>query len=328
MGRKSNRTKSGNTNGGRRVSFNLPDETSHNASHSYTSVAKDITNPNNSHKVRLKWTWHRTIFLSAALFVTLPKLVYRAVGVYCPKDAQCGSLTGEGLCRVTNIVIEKYERYVPYSHFLLGIDDHIGKNVNELKAQALVQPNEDVTKKGILKRVVDRHREIRKKNRQRKEKRTHLLHNLLEGASTFTHWKNTKKQQQNQIKINENKTSVHVDWNKWKYAMSDDFQLSSYQVGLIKELANRVLLTSKNNKIATDGNVESNAVMPTKIFSERVDSVPWGGVYNKDVTRWWPRKDNTRKVSKSSDGARLLAAYLKIMKWPKVCQTKLWYTTL
>ena len=45
-----------------------------------------------------------------------------------------------------------------------------------------------------------------------------------------------------------------------------------------------------------------------------------GAVLRIDVTRWWPRKDkNSNKVSAQSEGARLLAAYLKIMKWPKVC---------
>ena len=105
--------------------------------------------------------------------------------------------------------------------------------------------------------------------------------------------------------------------------MSDDWKLTSQQHGLIKELAKRVLLKAKLGKSMSspDAPVGSITAVSTKAFAERVDSVPWGGV-SQDVTKWWPRKDKSQdKVSTQSEGARLLAGYLKIMKWPKVSWT-------
>ena len=117
-----------------------------------------------------------------------------------------------------------------------------------------------------------------------------------------------------------------------KMVMMHDFQLTLYQIGLVKELAKRVVLKAKNNTItSSEGNsvdydcvnnigCDDSKTVVSQDFAQRVNNVPWGGVTNVDVTRWWPRKDkNSNKVSTQSEGARLLAAYLKIMKWPKVC---------
>ena len=56
--------------------------------------------------------------------------------------------------------------------------------------------------------------------------------------------------------------------------------------------------------------------MPNRPFQERLDAVSWGGIAT-DSTRWWqPQKDDTKKITTHSEAARLLAAYLKIMRWP------------
>lgn len=49
-------------------------------------------------------------------------------------------------------------------------------------------------------------------------------------------------------------------------------------------------------------------------FEEKVEKVPFGGKYS-----WWhPTKDKWGE-DKEESGLRLVAAYLKIMNWPKVC---------
>ncbi len=72
--------------------------------------------------------------------------------------------------------------------------------------------------------------------------------------------------------------------------------------------------------------------MPYRPFHERVDSVAWGGGtknnYTDNILSWWPKQQSTKDQSSSSsssssttisshsEGGRLLAGYLKIMKWP------------
>jgi hypothetical protein len=219
-----------------------------------------------------------------------------------------------------------YEQYVPYSHFLLGIENDSEKQSIDKTIPTSIdksfQSDDKSSKRGIFQRVVDRHR---RKHKKKKKQRTeasdkhHPLHHLLEGASAFSHWKKAQKQQHQVQTTIQDGEAAEVDWNKWKYAMSDDFQLTSHQIGLVKELARRVLLKAKNSKETAASEADLMTAVSTKSFSERVDNVPWGGV-NQEVTKWWPRRDkNQNKVSTQSEGARLLAAYLKIMKWPKVC---------
>lgn len=261
--------------------------------------------------------------LSGALLFTLPKLMHRLTSVYCYKDGslQCDGFVKERLCTYAKVAIERYQRHVPYSHLFLGVDNTNADAASSIQETAETTMENDTTaKKGIFKRVVDRHRQQRDKKKQRRDSsKQHPLHHLLEGAYAFSHWKKQhKQQQQQQLEIKDNK-DIEVDWNKWKYAMSDDFQLTSHQTGLIKELAKRVLLKAKLAKSMSSPSVadESITAVSTKGFAERVDSVPWGGV-SQSVTKWWPRKDNNQdRVSTQSEGARLLAAYLKIMKWPK-----------
>lgn len=325
-GKKNDASKqNGSRSNKRRVSFNLSSDHIHR--HSYTSVATS-NGIGNTTRTRSRQTWLQTILLSGALFVILPKLVHRAANVYCFKDRQqqCDGFFRERLCIYAKVAIDRYERHVPYGHFLLGIEQHTQTDDSVASAHETENTKQDdtVAKKGILKRVVDRHRQQRAKKKQRREgsEKLHPLHHLLEGASTFSHWKRQHKlqqQQQEMALVKDNKT-IEVDWNKWKYAMSDDFELNSYQTGLIKELANRVLLKAKLAKSMSSPDADTNSMtaVSSKSFSERVDNVSWGGI-SQDATRWWPRKDkNQEKVSTKSEGARLLAAYLKIMKWPKV----------
>jgi hypothetical protein len=322
---KRNGKKNGNK---RRVSFNLSSDHTHR--HSYTSVA-------NSYQRRpTKQSWLQTFLLSGALILTLPKLVYRAAHVYCcTEDEPSQHLQKLGLCRVAKAAMDRYDKYVvPCNHFLfeIGLDKPKGPILHQGIDDTVSQRDRNAKNKGIFKRVVEKHRKQRaEKKEQRREssEKQHTLHHLLEGASVFSHWKK-KHTQQVVVEKTEDKP-IQVDWSKWKYAMSDDFQLTPQQSSLIQELAKRVLLKSKLNKSMSapspparpmEGDNSNTAVttaVSTKSFSERVDSVAWGGV-NSEVTRWWPRKDKNQngKVSAQSEGARLLAAYLKIMKWPKV----------
>ena len=320
MGRKNNRSKTDRSNK-RRVSFNLSSE--HNIHrHSYTSVANGNAKSAYNNRTKSRQTWLQTLLLTGALFVTLPKVVLRTINTYCPKGEKYDSLARERICKVARVALDSYDKHSPFNNFLVEIDDRESASSKQRTSdESSNRPHNGDEKRGVLKRVIDRHRQKRaeKKERRKPSDRQHsLLHHLLEGASTFSHWKQRQKQQQ--VTIKENKT-IEVDWRKWKYAMSDDFQLTSYQNRLIKELAKRVLIKAKIAKsMSAPEEVDSISVLSTKSFSERVDSVAWGGVTNKEVTRWWPSKDkNQNKVSAQSEGARLLAAYLKIMKWPKVC---------
>ena len=135
--------------------------------------------------------------------------------------------------------------------------------------------------------------------------------------------------------------------------MTDDFELSSEQDTLVKELAKWVVVLAKqmgskksveiveslktasaaaaaavgggggnDSTAVADNNDGSDVAVVTKPFIERVDQVPWGGMLNNDSNRWYPRKDgkNSNRVSAQAEGGRLLASYLKIMKWQKVSE--------
>ena len=156
-------------------------------------------------------------------------------------------------------------------------------------------------RRGVIKRVIDRHR--RKQQQQQHNNNDqrlgnhdtirhdkHPLHYLLEGASIFSHWKARKRHQHEQKR---RETNVNENgWKKWKYAMSDDFQLTLYQIGLVKELAKRVVLKAKNNTItSSEGNsvdydcvnnisCDDSKTVVSQDFAQRVNNVPWGGVTN------------------------------------------------
>jgi hypothetical protein len=133
--------------------------------------------------------------------------------------------------------------------------------------------------------------------------------------------------------------TINVEWKKWKYAMTDDYELSSTEILLVKELAGRVISNSHaqcpgdnvtTNNITISCNETEKVIssqsggsnLPNKPFHERIDLVSWGGIHNNEYTRWWPHKSNTDPTTMISahhvDGGRLLAAYLKIMKWDSI----------
>jgi hypothetical protein len=130
---------------------------------------------------------------------------------------------------------------------------------------------------------------------------------------------------------------MDVEWKKWKYAMTDDYELTPNEIQLVKELAGRVIahsyaqcpsgddVNNNNNKTISCNETEmtipsqsGGSNIPNRPFHERVDIVSWGGIHNNDDTRWWPHVTNTdpsTMITANVDGGRLLAAYLKIMKW-------------
>lgn len=299
----------------------------------------------------------------------------------------------EQTCQVASLALGNYAYYMPFGRFFLGLQQRkstAGGTNNDESKQAttseLQQMEKEATtkkKRGILQRVVDSHRSRREERKAKKmqkrqqsqqplvveemERQRHPLRHILEEALAFSHWKKMQKELHHRERIEQQqkqqlagelqppKEEIEVDWNKWKYAMSDDYDLPSDQSSLVKELAARVLLKAKLMNGASNNNNNNKGVeqvdgkggssdnhggdsttttsttslsggtnVPNKPFSERVDNVPWGGVYNVDATRWWPRKDNggkvvvATKISGLSEGGRLLAGYLKIMKWPKV----------
>ncbi|KAL7434907.1 hypothetical protein ACHAXH_009047 [Discostella pseudostelligera] len=197
--------------------------------------------------------------------------------------------------------------------------------------------------------------------------RMHPIRHILEGASIYTHVRRQKQlmkleekkkiQQhlQDEYGIPDEEEVIVVDWKKWKYAMSDDYELDSKEISMVQTLAERVLTMSNTivrctttagedaNAISTECNpdeendmrtissLSDGSEMPYRPFHERVDSVAWGGGQNNDTDMsWWPKQnDKDTKISSStttisyhSEGGRLLAGYLKIMKWPSDLHVK------
>ncbi|KAL7518149.1 hypothetical protein ACHAWX_003004 [Stephanocyclus meneghinianus] len=329
-----------------------------------TALSKSTSTTTTTTTVRPKQTRFQTFLLLSALFITLPRMLYRVANRYGDtNEEECRhrreSFPGGILFRrMTSMAVNSLGgRFMPGKP---KGDDPTGDpdvsafsshgSEGESSTSSPPSMSADDSKRGIIRRVVERHRRMRKERRPSKSKspihgdellhRPHPVRHVLEGASVYSHW---KKQQQHQHQQHQQQPhlatteNIPIDWKTWKYAMSDDFDLTSQQMGLIKELAERVLLASKH-QYTTQDIVDGKAiplldnttiVVDTKSFSERVDSVPWGGVYNQEFTTWWPRKDerkylgfagrSTTQVLTRTEGGRLLAAYLKIMKWPKVC---------
>ena len=170
---------------------------------------------------------------------------------------------------------------------------------------------------------------------------------ILQKASIYFHHRKQTRMKNREEKEN-SKTSnngivggitMDVEWKKWKYAMTDDYELTPNEIQLVKELAGRVIANShaqcpgdevnnNNNKTISCNETEMSipsqsggSNIPNRPFHERVDLVSWGGIHNNDDTRWWAQKSNTdpsTMISAHVDGGRLLAAYLKIMKWDSI----------
>eukprot|EP00984_Skeletonema_dohrnii_P006683 scaffold2378_cov137-Skeletonema_dohrnii-CCMP3373.AAC.6 len=206
----------------------------------------------------------------------------------------------------------------------------------------LIHPSEslDDTKIGIFKTVLSRHRrkhkEIASDNNSpdalisaasEEIDRVHPIRHILEGASVFHHVKKQKQAIKATTKTtHKDVAEIEVDWKKWKFGMTDDFQLTSEQSNLVKELEQRVVSKAASIRVCPDGgekecaegdkqiaSLSGGTNMPGRSFIERVDSVAWGG-NDSDSTKWWPRKD-AKDPNKLVPGGRLLAGYLKIMKW-------------
>jgi len=275
------------------------------------------------------------------------------------------------LCHMASTAIGHFVYWVPYGKDLIGYQSGSHRGIAPNCAESGMKidneaenndDNDDANKAGILQRVVSRHKrkhdklQRRRQNQQQPHQlqqrsaeeeidRKHPIRHILEGASIFFHHKQIKKwarkqhphqTQQLPQKDKTYKKEIKIDWSKWKYAMSDDFELSSEQTRLVKELARRVLELAKNvgNRTSleivrlhrqpgfgegNDGNKSIKEKEIGKSFLERVERVPWGGVNNKDSTRWYPRKDGRKPdlIAGQVEGGRLLASYLKIMKYPK-----------
>jgi hypothetical protein len=279
----------------------------------------------------------------------------------------------ESMCHVASIAIGQFTIHLPfYVHWLvfrnpfesyhlsphstgvdgsrqsLRVDDDDDLLVDEMNAMSTAK------RKGVLHRIVSRSREKnegrRKRHGEHQHDGMHPIRRILEGASIFSHHRKQKRVEDGFVEtatrsvaggvdgrsdIDERDSRV-VDWKKWKYAMSDDYELSASEIILVKTLAARVIDKARdlarcpsNDASATDddciegqkriSSLSGGSDMPNRPFHERCDGVPWGGIADSDVTRWWPRKSTTdpsTMVSSQSDGGRVLAAYLKIMKWP------------
>jgi len=262
----------------------------------------------------------------------------------------------ESMCHVSFIAIGNFIHYLPYAQFLAYSNPF--KARVDLVEIATTQEEKQEGKKGIFKRIVSRHRKrhIESEEQHHHQEsaaseeidRKHPIRHILEGASIFSQHRKQKKLERKEKKrekkelkkmkgkqASTDKEVVEIDWKKWKYAMSDDYELKTSEVSLVKELAVRVINRARKNTVCKDttitncsdsekevASLSGGRNLPHKSFQERLDSVPWGGV-ETDANRWWPRKDNDKdKISSQSEGGRVLASYLKIMKWPADLKVK------
>lgn len=269
----------------------------------------------------------------------------------------------ESMCQVSSIAIGNFVYYLPYAQWLVLRNPFASSSeVDDISMMGYhdeqQQMKDDERRKGMFQRVAARHKKKHQEQQQQHTSssksaaseeidRKHPVRHILEGASIFFHHRKQKKMRRKQHKQQGGQRGAGgdgervVDWKKWKYAMSDDYELTSEEIRQVKELAERV--TAKADSISTeckDSNAENcnnsnqsekqiaslseGSNMPYKSFQERLDAVSWGGITNSDSTRWWQRKwgKDPKKISSQSEGARVLAAYLKIMKWPKDMHAK------
>ena len=263
----------------------------------------------------------------------------------------------ESMCHVSFIAIGNFIHYLPYAQWLVFSNPFTSRMLDDdIDVASYKRKDNHRMKKGMFQRVLQRH----KKKQHDKETsssssggasdeidRKHPIRHILEGASIFFHHrkekrieqkeKKKKKQQQQHDAMDDNREIV-VDWKKWKYAMSDDYELKSNEIGLIKELAQRIITKgtenavcsskgptdstnisdcSENDKVIPSLSGGSEIMLLSRSFHDRLDAVSWGGL-DMESNRWWPPRKGGDKntVSSQSEGGRLLAAYLKIMKWP------------
>lgn len=211
---------------------------------------------------------------------------------------------------------------------------------------------EETKKKGIFKTVLTKHRKKHNEitshhnaaaqtttaatatSASEEIDRVHPIRHILEGASVFHHAaRERQKDKKAAATTSTIKTTtateeeMEVDWKKWKFGMTDDFDLTSAETNIVKELEQRVLSKASSIRICPNNDNEECAendkviqslsggsTLPRKTFLDRVDSVPWGGYYDSDYTKWWPRQDS-KDPNKMYGGMRILAGYLKIMKY-------------
>eukprot|EP00571_Detonula_confervacea_P007557 CAMPEP_0172320230 /NCGR_PEP_ID=MMETSP1058-20130122/40040_1 /TAXON_ID=83371 /ORGANISM="Detonula confervacea, Strain CCMP 353" /LENGTH=806 /DNA_ID=CAMNT_0013035453 /DNA_START=51 /DNA_END=2471 /DNA_ORIENTATION=+ len=263
----------------------------------------------------------------------------------------------ESMCQVSSIAIGNFVYYLPYAQWLVLRNPFAATTMmgyyGESEQQKKKEEEDNQRRRGMFQRVAARHKKKHHEQQHTSSSsaseeidRKHPIRHILEGASIFFHHRKQKKmerkhqkqQHQGEHKNAGGESERVVDWKKWKYAMSDDYEMTSEEIRLVKVLAQRVI--AKADNISTeckDSNEDCNnksekqiaslsegSNMPYRPIQDRLDAVSWGGVVNADSTRWWQRKNgrDTKKISSQSEGARVLAAYLKIMRWPKDMHAK------
>jgi len=206
---------------------------------------------------------------------------------------------------------------------------------------------EELKRKGIFRRVTSRHKQKHHEHAgassaSEEINSKHPLRHMIEGASIlFRHRKEKKMKRKEARRLKKQQQKNRgmqpmedgdrvVDWKKWKYAMSDDYELTSDEIKMVREFAERIIARASAMTTCPDANdtqceenekqiasLSGGTPMPNRSLRERLDAASWGGI-NADSRLWWGRKDakHPNKASGQSEGARLLAAYLKIMKWP------------
>ncbi|KAL7535929.1 hypothetical protein ACHAXR_006815 [Thalassiosira sp. AJA248-18] len=267
-------------------------------------------------------------------------------------DEGDSSTLHESMCQVSSLAIGHFVHYLPNAQWLVLRNPFTSGVLEDDDESSELKKKEDKRRKGIVRRVLSKHKEKHLESTESTSPaseeidRRHPLRHIIEGASIFSHHRKEKKMKKEEKKKmqkmkkkqqtgQKEDDEVEVDWKKWKYAMSDDYEIQSDQIGMIKELAKRVnekanqLRVCKDDADCSDNEKDQIASlseglnMPYKPFQERLDAVAWGGI-NTDSTRWWQRKDtkDPKRISSQSAGGRLLMAYLKIMKWPKSMHVK------
>ena len=236
----------------------------------------------------------------------------------------------ENMCHVSFIGIAHFIQYLPFAQLLVFRNPFTPLEIDP----ASYHIADGKEKKGLFSHVLSKHK-------QKDTSRAHPIRHILEGASIFFHHRKEKKFERKEAKKKRKQKQakrpeagkegeeIEVDWKKWKFAMSDDYEITSDQVALIKKLVLRATDTNAKNIVCKDDttseckesikeirSLSGGSNLPNRSFQERLDSVSWGGV-DLASNQWWAKKDNNKdKVSSQSDGGRLLSAYLKIMKWP------------
>lgn len=333
--------------------------------------------------------YHRLLFTLLS-FITIPILLSTCIHFgYCTNVESNLVLSPqttiqESACHVSSIAIIHILHHLPKDAQLLveRVHHFIGTIIVgvDRRMTMTIHKNDD-WKKTLFQRVTADHAKKHQDRTYNNDKvsssssssaseeidRMHPIRHILEGASIYTHVR--KQKQLMKLEVEKKKIQQHfpddhdnldgdaaivIDWKKWKYAMSDDYELSSEEIFLVQTLAERVLAMSNTlvrcstagedaNAISTECNPEDDnemqriaisslsdgLEMPYRPFHERVDSVAWGGELNHDTDMsWWPKQNDkdisstSTTISYHSEGGRLLAGYLKIMKWPSDLHVK------